>query len=120
MQDWKSPIKYDHTPGPWRTVSRAVNDTVAVVPAGNFARSKAENNGGYIICACYGNNMRANQSLIAAAPELFDTLREAIEASGFSVSGPTDIRAAEHGEPIWVCVAREILARATSSEPLPY
>lgn len=33
-----------------------------------------------------------------------------IEAAGFSVSGPTDIRAAEHGEPVWVCNAREALS----------
>lgn len=41
-------------------------------------------------------------------------LMQAIEASGFRVSGPTDWRAAEHGEPPWACNAREVLAaRAT-------
>ncbi|MCA7889079.1 hypothetical protein LGM58_38520 [Burkholderia contaminans] len=33
-----------------------------------------------------------------------------IEAAGYSASGPTDSRAAENGEPVWVCNAREALA----------
>jgi len=47
-----------------------------------------------------------------AAPNLAQALVQAIEASGFSVSGPTDVRAAEHGEPAWVCNARAILAES--------
>jgi hypothetical protein len=39
-------------------------------------------------------------------------LIQAIEGAGFSVSGPTDTRAAEHGEPAWVCNARAVLATA--------
>ncbi len=42
--------------------------------------------------------------------ELRKVLIQAIEAEGFSVSGPTDVRAAEHGEPAWVCNARAALA----------
>lgn len=34
----------------------------------------------------------------------------AIEGAGFNVSGPTDSRAAEDGEPAWVCNARAALA----------
>lgn len=33
-------------------------------------------------------------------------LVDAIEGAGFTVAGPTDHRAAEHGEPAWVCNAR--------------
>lgn len=42
---------------------------------------------------------------------MLKALIEAVEASGFSVSGPTDVRAAEHGEPAWVCNARAAIAK---------
>jgi hypothetical protein len=42
---------------------------------------------------------------------LLTALQEAVEAAGFSISGPTDWRAAEHGEPRWVCAAREAIAQ---------
>lgn len=51
----------------------------------------------------------------SALPEVEAVLVQAIEASGFSVSGPTDSRAAEHGEPVWVCNARGALARANAA-----
>lgn len=35
---------------------------------------------------------------------------EAVVASGFPISGPTDHRAAENGEPKWVCNARQAIA----------
>jgi hypothetical protein len=41
---------------------------------------------------------------------LKDVLIQAIEESGFSVSGPIDSKAAEDGEPIWVCEARRVLS----------
>ncbi len=44
--------------------------------------------------------------------ELIEVLAQAIEDSGFSVAGPTDWRAAEHGEPKWVCNARAAIAAA--------
>lgn len=44
---------------------------------------------------------------------LKDVLIEAVESSGFSISGPTDSRAAENGEPAWVCNARSAIAEAT-------
>lgn len=37
-------------------------------------------------------------------------LLQAIEGSGFSISGPTNHRVAEHNEPFWVCNARNVLA----------
>ena len=51
--------------------------------------------------------------LMAASPRLLSTLIQAVESSGFSLSGPTDSRAAEHGEPAWVCEARAIIAEVT-------
>lgn len=48
---------------------------------------------------------------------LRSVLIQAVEAAGFSLSGPTDIRAAENGEPVWVCNAREVLA--STSNPVP-
>lgn len=46
---------------------------------------------------------------------LSQALVQAIEESGFMISGPTDVRAAEHGEPAWVCNARAVLAESTGS-----
>lgn len=56
--------------------------------------------------------------LTDATPILFDDLKPAhienlasrIRIAGFNVSGPTDHRAAEHGEPVWVCNARAEIA----------
>lgn len=45
-----------------------------------------------------------------------DTLVAAIEAAGFLVSGPTDHREAEHGEPMWVCNARERIAYLSAQQ----
>jgi hypothetical protein len=54
----------------------------------------------------------ANAKLAAAAPPVVNLLIRAIEASGFEISGATDMRVAEHGEPAWVCEARATLAKA--------
>lgn len=54
-----------------------------------------------------------NARIIAQAPAMLDLLAQAVEASGFSLSGPTDIRAAEHGEPVWVCEARFVIGEVT-------
>lgn len=43
-------------------------------------------------------------------------LIESIENAGFSVSGPTDARVAEHGEPAWVCNARQELAELGTAD----
>lgn len=59
---------------------------------------------------------KPNAELIVQAVNSHDalvaSLTQAIEAAGFALSGPTDIRAAEHGEPAWVCNARAALATA--------
>lgn len=47
---------------------------------------------------------------------LVRVLEQGIEESGFSLSGPTDLRAAEHGEPPWVCNARAALTLARKKE----
>lgn len=49
--------------------------------------------------------------MTAANEEALRTaLVQAIEGAGFAVAGPTDVRAAEHGEPAWVCHGRAVLA----------
>lgn len=58
----------------------------------------------------------ANARLIAQAPAMLDLLIRAVEASGFSLSGPTDIRAAEDGEPAWVCDARFVIGEVSHKE----
>lgn len=55
----------------------------------------------------------ANARLIAASPDLLSVLIQAVEAEGFSLSGPTNHNAAENGEPAWVCNARLAIAKAT-------
>lgn len=95
-----------HTPGPWR----ALIWEEYVAPTGNRIVTQ---DGFEIAALSYtGGSEDADARLIAAAPDLKEVLIQAIEESGFSVSGPTDWRAAEDGEPHWVCKAREILARA--------
>ncbi|KVV07445.1 hypothetical protein WK77_16805 [Burkholderia ubonensis] len=47
--------------------------------------------------------------------EIETALVQAIEGAGFAVSGPTDSRAAEHGEPAWVCNARGALAQMVTA-----
>jgi hypothetical protein len=63
--------------------------------------------------------IRANASLIVRAvnshAQLVAALTQAVESSGFSLSGPTNPRAAEHGEPAWVCNARAVIAQTLNS-----
>lgn len=44
-------------------------------------------------------------------------MADAILRAGFTLSGPTDSRVAEHGEPPWVCEARLLIARWSAQEP---
>lgn len=55
---------------------------------------------------------RAEYELVKAIA-LKNALTEAIEAAGFQVSGTTDVRASENGEPAWVCNARRAIAEAS-------
>lgn len=57
----------------------------------------------------------AAKVLLLAAPDMLTALVAAIEGAGFTVAGPSDHRAAEHGEPAWVCNARAVIANATTS-----
>lgn len=59
--------------------------------------------------------LRLAKDQAGAAADLHRVLVSAIEESGFLVSGPTDVRVAEHGEPAWVCEARAALARFDSA-----
>ena len=78
---------------------------VAVCGTGNEALSNAAR-----IVACV-NGCAGIKHPGQTVPELVSALVQAVEASGFSISGPTDSRAAENGEPAWVCNARGILAK---------
>lgn len=60
----------------------------------------------------YEGQHKAIAHLMAGAPKLLAALIQAITESGYKVSGPSDSRAAEDGEPIWVCVARGAIANA--------
>lgn len=64
-------------------------------------------------CAPGGTQeQKDNARLMAAAPEMLTVLIQAVESSCWSLSGPTDVRAAEQGEPAWVCNARATIAKA--------
>jgi hypothetical protein len=95
------------TPGPWRVVTP---------PSSNpDVRTIQTDEGDEVACVTYNKNIHqslANAHLLAAAPELIATLTDAVEDAGFSLSGPTDHRVAEDGEPKWVCRAREVIAKA--------
>ncbi len=67
--------------------------------------------------AVLGERQQAAMPDARERSELESALIQAIEASGFSVSGPTDSRAAEHGEPTWVCNARAALAQSSAERP---
>lgn len=56
--------------------------------------------------------LRVDETAADALNATVTALVQAIEESGFSVAGPTNHRACEHGEPKWVCVAREAIADA--------
>lgn len=77
---------------------------------------------GIHVCAIHRHSVEDNPKARAAflvqcvnaCPELVRILSDGIETEGFSLSGPTDIRAAEHGESAWVCGARAAIAKATA------
>lgn len=43
--------------------------------------------------------------------EVSDFLQDLILREGYNISGPIDSRAAEDGEPVWVCRARELISQ---------
>lgn len=78
--------------------------------------------GRYLDATKLGWGVLAESQQVAMPParersELESALIQAIEASGYSVSGPTDSRAAELGEPTWVCNARAALAQSAAMQP---
>jgi hypothetical protein len=94
-----------HTPGPWYSRNGS---------SPHFQGQVASESTGDTIAISYSDEDGANARLIAAAPELLAVLVQAVHSSGFSLSGPSDSRAAEDGEPAWVCNARAAIAKATS------
>jgi hypothetical protein len=92
-----------YPPGPWRAygarikcIDHGVEYTVARVETRRLNE----------------DGIKGTAAILSAAPEMLNVLVQAIEASGFSLSGPTDSRAAEHDEPAWVCNARAVIAKA--------
>ena len=101
-----------HTPGPWLYRYGAIwaaGDGREDEWDGGFIRiglpDRKDNGTGPVERDC-------NARLMAAAPELLEGLVQAVEKAGFSLSGPSDWRAAENGEPRWVCKARAVIASA--------
>lgn len=103
--------KTEHTPTPWR-IATFTNDCRV---SGQDGIGIAVTNGVSPRRDNYAEN-KANSALIVRAvnahDELVAALVQAIESEGFGISGPTDHRAAEDGEPVWVCNARAALAKA--------
>jgi len=106
-----------HTPGPWETaivdqgdLKQAATIVAATVKFGRQQYQVVEPGG---IWGRTIGEADANARLIASSPYLLDALMQAVDESGWSVSGPTDHRAAENGEPPWVCNARDAIASAT-------
>jgi hypothetical protein len=93
-----------HTPGPWtyRNAGKHLIETrhraVKELPGGDFVLA--------------ASTREADMRLIAAAPALLAALEQAVDESGWPLSGPTDWRAAEDGDPKWVCNARAAIAAA--------
>jgi hypothetical protein len=85
-----------HTPGPWN-MTQTPNDI-------DFSHEIHE------ICAVYrGNNSKADARLIAAAPDLLDTLITLAEATESTTQGVVN--------PIWIHnIAKAAIAKATSDE----
>lgn len=57
----------------------------------------------------------SHAALVTALTQANNALVGAIAATEFMVSGPTDHRAAEHGEPKWVCEARAAISQITAA-----
>lgn len=84
----------------WTNENGSTKTTHRVDLGGEFSKEDAE----FIVRACNNHD------------NLVELLSLAIEHAGFRVSGPTDLRAAENGEPAWVCGARAALAEACAIE----
>ena len=100
-----------HTATPWNYLRSSTSDRpiitaenepldIAALSVRDKGVQVAYANAAFIVRAC-----NAHDDLVSA-------LSRAIEHAGFSISGPTDVRAVEHGEPTWVCNARAALAKA--------
>lgn len=101
-----------HTPGPWQADVFAMGGILIYQHGPSLGKS-----GNSEDCPVVARLMWATEAdarLMAAAPSLLEVLIQAVEESGFSLSGPTDHRAAEDGEPKWVCNARAAIAIAES------
>lgn len=59
--------------------------------------------------------VNSHDDLLAALKELGNQLQARVESAGHVIWGPSDVRAAENGEPAWVCNARGALAQARAA-----
>ena len=69
----------------------------------------------YQLGVAHGKAVQKHRDDLESA-QLVGVLIQAIESSGYLVSGPMDVRAAERGEPEWVCNARGVIAEASSKK----
>lgn len=96
-----------HTPGPW---AQYADDPLVIVNAEGSSLGEASAGDPFITYA----EQLANARMFATAPDLRNALMQAVESSGFSLSGPTDPRVAEDDEPAWVCNARAVIAASST------
>ena len=59
--------------------------------------------------------VNSHAALVAALEEMGKQLQARVEAAGHVIWGPSDIRAAEDGEPAWVCNARGAFGQARAA-----
>ena len=83
--------------------------------AGDSLADLAESRRRQRIELCTRALARMEGCVVPHLQSLSAVLIQAVEASGHHLAGPTDSRAAEHGEPAWVCTARLELAEARSA-----
>jgi hypothetical protein len=86
-----------HTPGPWKESKNVMEQPVI--------ESVRPDNDAFIICQTFGPDKHDNARLIAAAPELLEALRTALDASW---NGPMPDYARDE--------ARAAIAKATGED----
>ncbi len=95
-----------HTPGPWRLSRSASDSVVCDTPGAHNSPDSIAYYGGHLIAESIELK---NRQLIAAAPELLEALRSAVELYG-APGGPWNVP----GDPgAWITLARAALAKAT-------
>lgn len=89
-------MKTEHTPGPWSATTQHTHRTpagvelvcIAVMPAGDYRGPVADLQSCDHIQGITMAECEANARLIAAAPDMFDALRDAL--ASLEISGQSD------------------------------